>query len=581
MNDFSKNKTIFTLEPTSNVTQHSQQQRQQQQQQQQQPIFSRNQPEPSASSSAVRGSRNAWQSNNNSNSYSSQRTTGKGDLKSMYQLTCEPDLSSIEVPPGNKDARRVTESLSSQEKNAAASEQIVHVEEFENEEDALSTIMESSEPNTPTTTTLNAQLTPQKPTTVSSSNHQRHNTLQQPIEPIAVSYTIQDRGSIDNAMAQGLPIIKPDISNFVGGARYVDVNSSREVTGMEFEVQKPAPKEELLKKFVQQESVEIIGDFLQRTSIDSTLLSAPHPDKSHQGSVTKSLESTNPVAQPKSSDYLLRGSKSDVSYDLTSVSSWETQQGNEDMRNSPLIGNLKGTMTSSSISALSESKSTIDSHRILSVESSSSSAISGNNDPVHQPITSSSVEISKTNQLHGRYPISKSYAADANQSHHGYYGGHGTNERMSRSLSFPKNSTASATAPFIQNVSVNSDRKATSTDTTSFNETDERQIKKAGGVFNKTTPSSKQEGQERSIKREDFFNKVSYEHWPFSRKTSGDHVEQLNVLKNFRNSESGDSSMPVITSWLEKDTNGKTRLSLEEREIRLQKVYINVIFIYF
>ena len=189
MNDFSKNKTIFTLEPTSNVTQHSQQQRQQQQQQQQQPIFSRNQPEPSASSSAVRGSRNAWQSNNNSNSYSSQRTTGKGDLKSMYQLTCEPDLSSIEVPPGNKDARRVTESLSSQEKNAAASEQIVHVEEFENEEDALSTIMESSEPNTPTTTTLNAQLTPQKSTTVSSSNHQRHNTLQQPIEPIAVSYT--------------------------------------------------------------------------------------------------------------------------------------------------------------------------------------------------------------------------------------------------------------------------------------------------------------------------------------------------------------------------------------------------------
>jgi len=341
---------------------------------------------------------------------------------------------------------------------------------------------------------------------------------------------------------------------------------------------------------VQRESVEIIGDFMQRTSIDSSsLLSAPHGDKDYM-SVAKSTESTNPVVQRQSTDYLTGGSKSDVSYDLTSVSSWETQQGNEEAITNPLLGRsgISTSSTNSSIRASSDitCKPTIDYHRLAG---ESSPALIDNDEPIHQPINSSKsvtkANCFKTSRPYGSYPTSKSYAISASQSHHGNNG-----SQMSKSLNLT-GSSKDLTAAAVQSLRDDINRKTA----TSFNGTDKGQTIKRDEIFNKTTSFSMRAEERQTIKRDDFFNKISYEHWPFSKETkstSGDgegasnpqimrrngqdyYVEQLNVLKNSRNSSSSlqtATTAPVITSWLKEDTIAKARLSLEEREMRLKKV---------
>ena len=85
-----------------------------------------------------------------------------------------------------------------------------------------------------------------------------------------------------------------------------------------------------------------------------------------------------------------------------------------------------------------------------------------------------------------------------------------------------------------------------------------------------------------------YFNQVSYNHWPFTKKSDEElrknkaivkdqfgnkyHVEELNML-NENNSILNENQKPSVSTWISNSSDGP-RLSLEEREERLKKVRV-------
>ena len=570
-------------------------------------------PNHSSYSSTSYTSKQAWP-NENQHLHSSTLSfpgdeTDHSSLRSVYQLTVDPDLSSIEV---SKEIEK-----SSDMESSSRHDNLLVDDCAADDEDALSTIMEANEPDTASPT---ASLEVSSPRTndskqidntdLSNNENHKHVSESQSIHSrnsqntndnnivggqsqykqqllanhtnreshLQASYTVQESCTVEKALENGLPVIdSSDNSNkeHFQHAGYIDVNASQdsEVSGMESE-----QKTEVLDHFLLRKSTEVIDNFLHRTSVD---LPEDGEEKFNylNDSSMRNDDYTNVEQSQELNGSSMNRSQHHVgltdtnkSYNAnddsnnikTSASSWKnegfpikniSQSYDAKMKYPYNDTNFKDKQTQSldmkQMLNLKKDASFITSQKSKDSGITTTTSIAAVSTSVGAT-TSSSVPSSSYDTLPGKTFTSKS--------------------TLSQSYSAPYSTS------LLYRSTVGSGRGLSQSFDSGFRKSTPVTVPQQSKVSTvNAVPSSEQ--------RETYFNKVSCEHWPFNKSTDGDIVEKmkdvngrdiiierLNILKRSLGNSDDESVQPTLSSWVNESTN-KSRASLEEREERLKKVF--------
>ncbi|XP_066922292.1 calmodulin-regulated spectrin-associated protein 1-like isoform X2 [Clytia hemisphaerica] len=537
-------------------------------------------------------------------------------LKSVYQLTCEPDLSSIEIP------KEATPPPAFQEQTNS----LLPIDPHEQDEDALSTILETSEPGTPLLASVDSNLTPESspltqtsadlffensPSTVKKSieidagkadqsmkttdsinkqielfedtgitpRHEQQSSSPQMRSPVkkspfsvsrnslendfsglsipkqddvAASYTVQESCTVESAIAHGLPVIDSDRSGEQGRQLdYIDLNSSHEISGMEIE-QKEHSKENTSGKFQLRESSEVLDDFLLRTSVDI--------DKNQN----KDIEHVRKIMEKERTSI-----SQTIQFDqrVGSVDKrFMSQSYDEEMRKrytgqGKPYQSLDISRDKTYTKSLKEDPYQINNANL----NSSKSLNTGSN---NQNITSSSADVNQS--VNKSYSISQS--GPTNQ--------YNDQSSFTNQLSNQSDLRNSYSQPHSINTRQNINNRFLSQ---SFDVGQRTNISDFIPALHKDTPITNTDIVD-SSKKASLLNQVSFQHWPFSKKSdqgsngvqivedkNGEKrfIEQLHVL---RNPSTQYANGGVLTSWVDGGVQNKERPSLEEREERLRKI---------
>ena len=482
----------------------------------------------------------------------------------------DPDLSSIEV------SKEIEKSTVFEDETSLKHDNLIIVDE--DEEDVLSTIMEATESNTFSTIPSHEISPPSSHSKRSEVNtadlshdHDPDNTKfndskikdehiqykeELPINfmnsdrHLKASYTVQESCTIEKAIANGLPVINSSDRNKEHHVGYIDLNTSQEVSGMESE-----QKTEVLDHFLLRNSAEVIDNFLQRTSVDMDVKEKlEYLDSSRNKPINDSpnytgLTDINETCSIDSSQRNERHPNNNVSHSYDTNYRYPYNNDSLVYKQTQSL-DIQKILQSSKETSFTKNHQAIDSEIITSKCSVSSISCSSKNEspPLYDKCA---VQVPERTFCNNKSTLSQSSSVPCTNSYR-------PNIVPGKSLSQSFDSGYRRPKPQVPSSESGAGRE---------------QVKVS-----------------LSSKKEAYFNKVSYNHWPFTKSATDDAqnfpktenikdinglnitVECLNILNRpVINDDVDDDKPTLLSSWVNESTS-KPRLSLEEREERLRKV---------
>ena len=557
-------------------------------------------------------------------SFPGDETDYYNNLRSVYQLTVDPDLSSIEV------SKEIEKSLDME--SPSRNDNLMSVDDVGDDEDALSTIMEANEPDT-VSPTASLELSSQRTSNskqiddaiFSNDDHKHVSESSQSINPrdsqnikgnkivntdnsqhqqqllahstnkqshLQASYTVQESCTVEKALENGLPVINSSDSNKVEKPHhktgYIDVNASldSEVSGMESE-----QKTEVLDHFLLRKSTEVIDNFLHRTSVDVETAEDGEEKLKYLGDSSSRNEdhNINVEQSQKLSDSdrdidhsqqhhhtgLTNTNKSYNSLDNIKTSSFSSSSPYRHNKNISQSYDAKIRYpynVNNTDYYNSKQTQSLDMKQMPDLKNASLSTNHQSKDSDLVATISSIAAVSVGVTTTSNYVSS----SNINNTVPGKIVTNSNKSTLSQSYSAPYSS-------MLYQSTIGSGRGLSQSFDSGYRKPVVPQSKEVNNA--NTSPSAPSSEQ-----REAYFNQVSYEHWPFTKSTNGDMqqqnnenivekvkdvnghdiiVERLNILK--RSLTNDDGQPPTLSSWVNESTN-KARVSLEEREERLRQV---------